>query len=135
MEYTPLLPHQKRQHQRTSFWVECGRIERNWDRSHIDTRLYDPLVNIDIPNFNDYLTFDVGLAYLTTKFSVQASIKNLAFSPIQSGPYNSLETANEVRFRRYVLGLQYELYTLSGWNFEPSFYSSMPNKIDKTSLI
>ena len=102
------------------FGLSVGRIERNWDRSHIDSRIYDPLVNVDIPNFNDYLTFDVGMAYLTTKFSIQASIKNLAFSPIKSNPYLALDGFSKVRFRRYVLGLQYELYTFSGWNFEPS---------------
>lgn len=102
------------------FGLSVGRIERNWDRSHIDSRIYDPMVNVDIPNFNDYLTFDVGMAYLTTKFSIQASIKNLAFSPIKSNPYLTLNGFRKVRFRRYVLGLQYELYTLSGWNFEPS---------------
>lgn len=102
------------------FGLSVGRIERNWDRSHIDSRIYDPMVNVDIPNFNDYLIFDVGMAYLTTKFSIQASIKNLAFSPIKSNPYLTLNGFRKVRFRRYVLGLQYELYTLSGWNFEPS---------------
>ncbi|MGB0375822.1 MAG: PorP/SprF family type IX secretion system membrane protein [Flavobacteriaceae bacterium] len=102
------------------FGISAGRINRQWNRSHIDPRLYDPLIGIDRPNFNDFLTFDVGMAYLTTRFSIQATVKNLAFSPMKSNPYQDLELSRSINFRRYLLGVQYEFYTLDGWNFEPS---------------
>ncbi|MGC6479059.1 MAG: PorP/SprF family type IX secretion system membrane protein [Flavobacteriaceae bacterium] len=102
------------------FGISVGQISRNWDRSHIDPANYDPLTGIDVPNFNDYLTFDVGIGYLSTKFSIQATVKNLAFSPLKTNPYLDLNSLYKVRFQRYILGMQYEFYTLSGWNFEPS---------------
>jgi type IX secretion system PorP/SprF family membrane protein len=118
--------------QELSFALNLGRTGMNLDQSSWNRPSQDPLLFQNVMN-DRYTTFDAGIAYLSTKLSVQFSIHNLAF--VSSNPKASEEDEiyNEGGNKIYISTLQYEIYTKNNWNFEPSVMYQFEEKTQETN--
>ncbi len=102
-----------------SFGLSLGSLKNSMDQSSFDSRVIDPLV-MGNSNLQSYLTLDIGAAYVSTHLSSQFSIKNITLNPsnINNETPNVFDSTS---FKHYLFSVQYEIYSNSGWNLEPSF--------------
>ncbi|MBL29670.1 MAG: hypothetical protein CMC81_00275 [Flavobacteriaceae bacterium] len=115
-----------------SFGLSLGSVKYNLDQSSFDLRLIDPLLDNNSSQ-ERYLTFDAGIAYVSTHLSSQFSIKNLTLNPSNKNN-EDLNIFDSNNFKHYLFSSQYEMYFDNGWNLEPSFLIQYLEKTDERSF-
>ena len=119
--------------QELSFALNLGRSGMNLDQSSWNRPSQDPLLNQNLAA-DQYTTFDAGVAYVSTRLSVQLSFHNLAFASSNSKSPEEALFSNVGGNKIYMGALQYEIYTKKGWNYEPSFLYQYEEKTNESSL-
>ena len=115
-----------------SFGLSLGSVKYNLDQSSFDSRIVDPLLGNN-SSMQRYLTFDAGVAYVSTHLSSQLSIKNLTLNPSDNNSEDS-NIFDSNNFKHYLFSSQYEIYFDNGWNLEPSFLFQYLEKTDERSF-
>lgn len=116
-----------------SFALNVGQSGINLNQSSWIRPSEDPLLNQNLTDDN-FTTFDAGIAYVSTRLSVQLSFHNLAFVASNPKDNNNENFYNVWANKIYLGALQYEIYTKKGWNFEPSFLFQLEEKTNENSL-
>lgn len=118
--------------QELSFALNVGRSGIQLDQSSWNRLTIDPLVNQNAMD-DHYTTIDAGIAYVSTRLSIQLSFHNLAF--VSSNPINSEDewAYNVGKNKIFMGGLQYEIFTKKGLNFEPSILYQLEEKTQDNS--
>ena len=119
--------------QELSFALNLGRSGMNLDQSNWNRPSQDPLLNQNL-SADHYTTFDAGVAYVSTRLSVQLSFHNLAFVSSDSKAPEEATIYNIGANKIYMGAMQYEIYTKKEWNFEPSFLFQFEEKTNESSL-
>ncbi len=119
--------------QELSFALNLGQSGMNLDQSSWSRPSQDPLLNQNL-SADHYTTFDAGVAYVSTRLSVQLSFHNLAFVSADSESPDEATIYNVGGNKIYMGAMQYEIYTKKGWNFEPSFLFQYEEKTHESSL-
>lgn len=103
-----------------SFGLSIGNLSRQLDQSGWLISNNDPLVNFNQTQ-HAFTSLHAGIAYVSTHLSAQFSIHNLAINPVKNSTLSENEVINRLGYKHFVASLQYEVFTNSGWNFEPAF--------------
>ena len=118
--------------QELSFGLNAGFSGMNLDISSWKNPKTDPLLTQNL-NRKQFTSFDAGVAYVSTRLSVQFSIHNIVLTynkenDIQQTYYNT--KSNKI----FVGSIQYEIYTDKGWNFEPSILLQHEEKTNDSAM-
>ena len=101
------------------FGISIGSIQNNINTSSFNFSSQDPVLG-QAMEANSYLNADVGMSFITTKFRVSITLKNLMSSPLILNDELAGPEARPEYFRRLLVGLGYTFYNTSNWAFEPS---------------
>ena len=118
--------------QEVSFGISVGNQARSLDISSWQIKNNDPLVSANNTQ-NGFMGINVGVAYVSTTISAQFSIHNIALKPNRNSILNDEPVFDTVGFKHLLGSLQYEIFTDSGWNFEPSFLIQYLEKTKESS--
>lgn len=97
------------------FGLSVGNLQNAFNGTDYDFTSDDPTLSL-AQGTNSYLNADASIAFTTTHWQFNLTVKNLLSSTIQL--YNDPNRAT--RFRRYLLGIKYMHYTPSDWALSPS---------------
>ena len=128
-----MYPTKNDEIQEVSFGLSVGSQSRNLDSSSWRYRTNDPLVTTNAAQ-DGFIGINVGMAYVSTRFSAQISVHNIALSPSKNSPLNETTVFDTAGFKHLLTSLQYEIYTDSGWNFEPSVVWQFLEKTKETAF-
>lgn len=118
--------------QEVSFGLSISNLSRQLDRSGWINSDNDPLIQANQTQ-NGFTSLHAGVAYVSTSLSAQLSIHNLAISPAKNSPLQEEEVFDTTGYQHYLASLQYEIFTNSGWNFEPAFLVQYLEKTQETA--
>ncbi len=113
------------------FGLTFGYFNSDVDQTNFNNAPDDPALGSQLNN-GRYTNFNVGLAYLSTRLSVQFSAKNF---PLSANPDNRIVSPIAVEkknFKHLLLSSQYRLFLPNGFSLEPSFlvqYFSNKNQL------
>ena len=119
--------------QELSFGLNIGFSGTGLDQSSWKRPTSDPLVTQNL-NQKQFTSFDASVAYVSTRFSVQFSIHNISITPSNHENIDQEINYNIKSNKIFIGSIQYEIYTDSGWNFEPSILLQYEEKTQDNSL-
>lgn len=118
--------------QEISFGISLGNQARSLDSSDWQIQNNDPLISANNTQ-NGFMGINAGIAYVSTHISAQFSIHNIAIKPNRNSLLNDELVFDTVGYKHLIASLQYEIYTDSDWNFEPSFLLQYLEKTKESS--
>ena len=119
--------------QELSFGLNIGFSGTGLDQSSWKRPTSDPLVTQNL-NQKQFTSFDASIAYVSTRFSIQFSIHNISVTTSNQENIDQEINYNIKSNKIFVGSIQYEIYTDSGWNFEPSILLQYEEKTQDNSL-
>ena len=125
-------PTKNDEFQEISFGLSLGNQSRNLDSSSWQIQNNDPLISAN-DTANGFMGINVGVAYVTNNISAQFSIHNIAVKPNQNNLLYDELVFDTVGHKHILASLQYEIFTDSGWNFEPSLLMQYLEKTEESS--
>jgi len=128
-----MYPTKNDEIQEVSFGLSVGSQSRNLDSSSWRYRTNDPLLTTNETQ-DGFMGINVGIAYVSNRFSAHVSVHNIALNPNKNSSLNETTVFDTVGFKHLFASLQYEIYTDSGWNFEPSVLWQYLEKTKETAF-
>lgn len=101
------------------FGISIGTLQNNLDTTHFDFSSQDPVLD-QAMQASSYLNADVGVSFITSKFSVNLTLKNLLSSPLAINENTVSSNGDSAYYRRLLVGLGYTFYNTGNWALEPS---------------
>lgn len=118
------------------FGLNLGYFNSAVDQRNFSSQTLDPALGNALNN-GQYTNFNVGVAYVSSRLSVQFSAKNFPLSSNQDNRIVSPIVITKKSFKHFLLSCQYRQFLPDGFSLEPSFlvqYFSNKNQLYDMSL-